>query len=386
MPYHPWFGWRRLFEVNESFMSGIAVLKPYLLPGLVFQSLVIAGGYGTGRELVEFFLRYGPLGGFLSMLLVSTVIWSLVCTVSFELARSWKAYDYRRFCRGLLGKGWGLYEVFYLGMMLLILAVIAATAGSILVETLQLPYWAGVVGMMAGIGLLVFRGSSAIEKFFSFWSFVLYAAYATFCVWCFSRFGSEIVNTFSSSELQPGWYQGGIEYAAYNIGLVPSVLFAVRHVETRSQALVAGMLAGPIGMIPGLMFYVAAVGKYPAILPVTVPVDYLLGILGSRTFRLIFQIVLLGTLIESGTGLIHAFNERIDGWLRERRKIMHPGCRPVIAILLLISAGGLARFGLIDLIAKGYGSITWGFWIVFVIPVLTLGSWKILRSSRLPKE
>ena len=34
----------------------------YLLPGFVFQSGVIAGGYGTGRELVEFFLPYGPPG------------------------------------------------------------------------------------------------------------------------------------------------------------------------------------------------------------------------------------------------------------------------------------------------------------------------------------
>ena len=362
-------------------MPGFSILKRYLLPGLVFQSLVIAGGYGTGRELVEFFLSYGPIGGLLSMLLVSTVIWSLVCAVSFELARSWNAYDYRRFCRELLGKFWGLYEVLYLGMMLLVLAVIGATAGSILRETFQLPYWGGVVGMMAGVGFLVFKGSSTIESFFSFWSLVLYATYATFFLWCLIQFGSDIVTAFSSSELQPGWYQGGIEYAAYNIGIVPSVLFAVRHIERRSEALVAGMLAGPIGMIPGLMFYVAAVGQYPAILPETVPVDYLLGLLGSRIFQLIFQIVLLGTLIESGTGLIHAFNERINGRLRESCAAMPAGFRPAIAVVLLVSAACLARFGLIDLIAKGYGTITWGFWLVFVIPVLTVGTWRMMRAK-----
>ena len=31
--------------------------KKYFLPGFVFQSMVIGGGYGTGRELVEFFLQ-----------------------------------------------------------------------------------------------------------------------------------------------------------------------------------------------------------------------------------------------------------------------------------------------------------------------------------------
>ena len=44
----------------------------YLLPGFVFQSIIIAGGYGTGRELVEFFLQYGPLAGLLGMIVFAT--------------------------------------------------------------------------------------------------------------------------------------------------------------------------------------------------------------------------------------------------------------------------------------------------------------------------
>ena len=52
------------------------LLKRYLLPGFIFQSVVIAGGYGTGRELAEFFLPYGPKGGLLAMMLVSMTFWS----------------------------------------------------------------------------------------------------------------------------------------------------------------------------------------------------------------------------------------------------------------------------------------------------------------------
>ena len=36
--------------------------QKYFVPGIVFQSCVIAGGYGTGRELVEYFMGYGPAG------------------------------------------------------------------------------------------------------------------------------------------------------------------------------------------------------------------------------------------------------------------------------------------------------------------------------------
>lgn len=39
--------------------------KTYLLPGLVFQSVIIGGGYGTGREIAEFFLSHGAFGGLL---------------------------------------------------------------------------------------------------------------------------------------------------------------------------------------------------------------------------------------------------------------------------------------------------------------------------------
>ena len=84
--------------------------RRYLLPGFVFESAVIAGGYATGRELVEFFLPAGPWGGVLGMI-VSMLFWSAVLMVSFELARMAKAYDYRSFFKLLLGRGWFLFEI-----------------------------------------------------------------------------------------------------------------------------------------------------------------------------------------------------------------------------------------------------------------------------------
>ena len=76
----------------------------YLLPGFVFQAAVIAGGYATGRELVEFFLPAGAWGGLLGMV-VSMLLWSVVLMLSFELARVGRAWDYRAFFRLLLGRG-----------------------------------------------------------------------------------------------------------------------------------------------------------------------------------------------------------------------------------------------------------------------------------------
>ena len=69
--------------------------------------------------------RGGRLGGLLAMA-VSTLIWSAVSAASFEFARAFGAYDYRAFFTNLLGRGWIAYEICYVALLAIILAVIAA--------------------------------------------------------------------------------------------------------------------------------------------------------------------------------------------------------------------------------------------------------------------
>lgn len=356
--------------------------RRYLLPGFVFQSVVIAGGYGTGRELVEFFLTQGPRGGLMAMLLVSTVIWSATCAVTFDFARRFSAYDYRTFFRRLLGgRWWVAYEAAYLAFLMLVLAVIAAAAGSILEETFGISYVAGVLGMIAAIGYLVFRGSGTIERFFAGWSFVLYAVFVLFFILCFVSFGGEISQRFAAVPAGEGWFLAGVRYAAYNLATIPGLLFVMRHVGTRREAVSAGLLAGPIAIIPGVLFYLAMVGQYPEILDRTVPANALLETLGMRWFQLAFQLALFGTLIETGAGMIHAVNERIAAVYARRKAEMPARLRTGIGTGLLVGGALIAQFGLIDLIARGYGTMTWVFLAVYVVPVLTVGVWKLARGG-----
>ncbi|MFC1661740.1 hypothetical protein ACFL3S_09865 [Gemmatimonadota bacterium] len=359
-------------------MTQVSLFRRLLLPGFVFQSVVIAGGYGTGRELAEFFLSEGPLGGLLAMA-VSTLLWSLVCVVTFEFARVFQTFDYRSFFKELLGRGWWIYEAAYLVFMLIILAVIAAAAGSLLEETFGLPYWAGVLGIMAAVGILVLGGSRTIEKAMAGWSLVLYAAYIVLFLWCFQRFGGDIRASFASVDVGRGWGMAGVRYAAYNVALIPPLLFAVRHSQGRRDSVVAGLLTGPIAMIPGLLFFLSMAGEYPAVLDRPVPANHLLELLGSRSFQIAFQIVLFGTLIETGTGLIHGMNERISRVYEERGRSMPALLRSGLGVGLLLSGTLLASVGLVDLIARGYGTLTYVFLAVYVVPILTLGVFRLFR-------
>jgi uncharacterized membrane protein YkvI len=174
---------------------------------------------------------------------------------------------------------------------------------------------------------------------------------------------------------------GGVRYAAYNVAIIPVVFFALHDVETRREAVGAGIAAGAIAILPGLLFFIAMSAHYPAILDRPVPANYLLEALGSPALQLVFQIVLFGTLIETGTGLIHAVNERIAAVYRERGSRMPDYLRPATALALLVVGSALASFGLIGLIARGYGTLTWLFLVVFVIPILTWGIYLMRTRS-----
>ena len=112
-----------LFKVKNAFQK-------YLLPGFVFQSVVVGGGYGTGRELVQFFLTKGPFGGYLGML-TATLIWGLILALGLELARMERSFDYRTFTKNLLGRGWWGFEVLYVASTILTIAVVGSASGEL---------------------------------------------------------------------------------------------------------------------------------------------------------------------------------------------------------------------------------------------------------------
>jgi len=357
----------------------VDTLRRYLLPGFVFQSVVIAGGYGTGRELAEYFLSHGPYGGLLAMGL-ATVVWSAVCIVSYEFARVFGAFDYRSFFQRLLGRFWVAFEILYIALMMIVMAVIAAAAGTILQETFGLPYLVGVIGIMTLVGLLVFGGNETIERAFASWSGVLYMVYVLFFIGCLALFGSEIRDSLTSGITEGSWVLGGFEYAGYNLAVIPAVLITIRHHRNRKDTFISGLLTGPLAMLPALLFFIAIAGEYPDIVGEAVPVNHMLELLGSRTFQILFQIMLFGTLVETGAGMIHSVNQRIAQAYGERDRKFPPRTRAMAAVAILALGALISQFGLTPLIARGYGTLTYGYLLVFVAPILTWGIILIRRE------
>ena len=364
----------KLFNLN--------FLKAIILPGLIFQSVVIAGGYATGRELVEFFLTNGPRAGLYGML-VATVVWSLVLATSLEFARLTNSRDYKTFFRNLLGRAWVLYEIVYIITIVLILSVVGSAAGILLFEMINTPPIIGTILLIATIGFLTFFGTALIEKVLASWSVLLYVVYVAFLIVGFIQFGGDIETSFSLPVLETAWLSDGIKYASYNLAIIPTILFCLRHINTRKEAITGGLLGGVLAILPGILFYFVLAGFYPDIINEAVPINFILAAIGIPFFQILFQVVTFGTFIETGTALLHALNERIAITYAEKSQLMPTYLRPAVALITMFIAVFISdRIGLIALIANGYVLLTYLFLGVFVIPLFTVGIYKIIKFHK----
>ena len=362
--------------------GGASWFQRFLLPGFAMKGVIIGGGYATGRELAEFFAPAGPFGGIAGMLL-AMVIWSLVAAITFALAQMWQTGDYQSFFKRLLGPGWLLFELAYLLFVVLILAVFGAAAGAIGVATFGWPEPVGALLLATAILATTALGEDSVEQLFKYASILIYGVYILFVVLALSSFGDRIGEAFRQSPPPGGgWAMGGITYAAYNIVGAVMILPVLRHLTRRRDALVAGVIAGPLAMLPAILFFTAMMGFYPAIADAALPSDVLLKAMGVPGFPLLFQLMIFVALLESGIGAVHAINERIEN-ARAARGLAAHGLRGRLLTGGALLAGCMfvaSRIGLVDLIAGGYRLLAVLFLIVYVLPLLTIGLARLLAQ------
>jgi uncharacterized membrane protein YkvI len=382
------------FEVNAELSADTSSwFQRFLLPGFAFKAVIIGGGYATGRELAEFFLPSGPWGGLAAMVL-SMLIWSAVAALTFAMAQQLGTYDYRSFFKALLGRGWLVFEIAYVLFIILILSVFGAAAGAIGAALFGLPPLVGTLALAVCIAGFAAFGNVSVERLFKYVSFLLYGMYGLFLLLAQSSFGGRISTAFSSTfsgtdaaQNGAGWAMGGISYAGYNIVGAVVILPVLRHLTSRRDAIVSGLIAGPLAMAPAVLFFICMAAFYPAIGAEALPSDFLLQQMHLPLFHVAFQAMIFAALLESGTGAVHAINERIAAFWRTRNGgagvDLGPRARGMLAVGLLIVCLFVAqRFGLVALIANGYRALSYVLIAIYVLPLLTVGVYRLMRTRQ----
>ena len=124
-------------------------------------------------------------------------------------------------------------------------------------------------------------------------------------------------------------------------------------------------------------------GFYPEVLTMEIPINGIVAKLGVKFLLAAWLITLFGTMIETGVGFFHAINERINSTLIAKRGIgMSNMARGLVGGSLAAMGLAISNFGLIALIAKGYGTISWVFFIFQGVALCTIGVYKIYKHDK----
>ncbi len=349
-----------------------------LLPGIILQSVLIGGGFATGREIVEYGARFGPPG------LVSGLSiflgFSVLSVLTFEAARKWQVFDYKSLVKKLSGKAWIGFEITYLALAVLIIAVMAAAAGEILNNIFGLNYWLGVFIIIGLVALLNFKGEEFIARMKTIGTVALFAAYILFGIVVISERSAEVVNIFtsgpqteaasSSSIYMIIWT--GILYVGYNLAVYPATFFTLKKLKSRRDSIYAGVFSGLLMTIPWFLTFLALMAFYPDPEIMNAPVPWLIMLEPfAPIYILIFGVVVGWTLVETATGMIHGFIGRLDNDVKLKNPAgLSPLKKSGISIVALAISILLAQVGIIDLIAKGYTFMAYGMILFYAIPLL----------------
>ena len=390
-----------------------------LLPAIIAQSMIIGGGYATGREVVQYAGRFGNWG-WLSVAIIA-VCFSLVMALAFELARLAGAYDYKTWSRNLVGPFWWLVDLLFLSMMLLVIAVMTAAIGEVLQQTLAFPKPLSLVLALACVGFLTWRGSGFIERAKTWGSAALYLGYCAFSVLVLTApvgdaaaqpaggagaqpGGADSATSAGEAAAQPlpGAEAGVLEvtvaavlYVAYNVAVVPAVLFCLHRQTRRSETVASGVLSGLAMTIPFALTLACLLRfPHPSMMEAEVPWLQLIGTAadgragGAALWIAIFGLVAGWTLIETAVGSIHALLHRVERNLGDLPRRWRPASGALIprqkaltAVLVLAAAAGLSTIGIIDLVAKGYGTLAWGFIALIVLPLFVVVPYRAFKTS-----
>lgn len=230
-------------------------LGKYLLPGIVLQSVMIGGGYATGREIVEYGAKFGAYGWYAGLGIMAG--FALVAVLCYELIRLYHVYDYKSFIQSIAGPLYPVFDLVYTVFMVIILAVMSSATGAVVQQMFGVSHWFGVVGIMVVAGLLNFFGEKVISFFETFGTLALYAGYLTFSVLVISGHTGNIAAVMASSDHSyvPDATMGhalwtGLLYMACNLVVFPASFFTIKKQTKRRESVVSGVLAGLLATVP----------------------------------------------------------------------------------------------------------------------------------------
>jgi uncharacterized membrane protein YkvI len=359
-------------------------IRVLLTPSAVFLSVVFGPTYSSGAAVTQFVSINGPSGGLVSILTIA-VVFALILSLSFELARLFKAYEYASFTEVLLKRGRFLYEIVILMGIVIGLSIAITIGGAILEDHFGIEVWVGSLVIFALIVVLTFYGRKVVQKSMMLSVAALFVVLSVLVMHLLGGHVDQIVQVFSGSDHQKGGVLTGLKYAIANGGFLPLLLYCAVGLRSRTEAFVAGALAATVAVLPALVFHFAVMVDYPGIIDERVPIYRMFEVVSTPAMLNVYVLVMFVLIAQTGVGLQQGLVERLDKWQVKRSGApLKRGEHAAVAVAVAGVSVALGSMGVVALILRAYTLMFICFIVVFIVPLFTYGAYLIFRRRTNP--
>lgn len=350
----------------------------------VWFTTQFGGGFASGAQLLSYFIKFGIWA--LLTPIIAQAIGAVFQWYALRYAKNHDTYDYRSFTDSFFGKYKvvfsNLYELVYLITICLAPSVAFATGGSTMNQLLGIPYI--VCTFIIGIFILILAiyGTDLVRKAASTVSVIIIAGLlVVFVPNIITQWGTITANlsTMAATPAPAGpAFWSCFVYASFqlaSIGLLTQHAKAFTSAKDAAVSMVYGFIVNAlvIGMCTlGMM----AIAANPQINSVSVPTLLLVqsGTGASFLTPVISILIILGAVSTAVNMIAGAVERFVNGMeKKETEEVALPKRKTrklVIALGFVLLTFGIAQFGLIPLVNKGYGYLGYLTIIVIVIPFI----------------
>ncbi|GIN19127.1 YkvI family membrane protein [Siminovitchia fordii] len=327
----------------------------------VYVGTIVGAGFATGREIVEFFTRFGFYGTaaiFLAGILF-IVLGSKIMLVAIDL----EAKSFEQLNEYLFGHRLALVmNLFIMVMLTGVCAVMLAGAEALFMEQLRLP---PRTGLMVTVILTLIVMTAGVKGLFAVNTFVvpLMVIFNFLVMLLVLKTESRIFVPIHVS----GWEEGGkavlsaFSYAAFNLALAQAVLVPMAaEIKDRSAVTLGGVIGGLLLTVILLASHIS-LGTLPDPAGYEIPMAVIVkGLAG--TFHFLYLLIIYGEIFTSVIGNLYGLERQIRGYIMVNSFWIHIGLLVVVYLISHVKYGTLLEF-----LYPLFGYISIGFLLLLLI-------------------
>lgn len=308
----------------------------------VYVGTVVGAGFATGREIVEFFTKYGIFG--LAGILLVGFIFVYIGTKMLILSKRINAASYQDLMIFLFGKKIGRFiNIFMLIILLGLTSIMLSGAGAIFKEQLGLSVRLGVI---ITILLTIAVMSFGIKGLFSVNIIVVPMLVLFSTILAVQSFSIEALSVMpDKTSATFKWILSAVSYAAFNLTMAAAVLVPLANEIQDEKVLKRGGILGGVFLTAILISSHIALSTLPNVMDYDIPMAEVM----KTTFYAIYFIyiaVIYGEVFTSVIGNLYGLERQVASFLNIPSMI--------IVCSILCVAAFISKFGYSSLISTLY--------------------------------